>query len=71
MGAFAGPSASEAEVLDHYRVRVIGRASTLRHRFYAISAERRLSHPAVVAIADMAREITFLPAKQAPRAKGR
>ena len=71
VGAFAGPSASQAEVLDHYRVRVIGRASTLRHRFYAISAERRLSHPAVVAIANMAREITFRPAKEAPRTKGR
>ena len=50
---------------------MIGRASTLRHRFNAISAERRLSHPAVVAIADMAREITFRPAKGKPRAKGR
>ena len=59
VGAFAGPTASEAEVLDRYRVRVIGRANTLRQRFYAISAERRLSHPAVVAIADTAREITF------------
>ncbi len=59
VGIFAGPSAIEAEVLRRYRVRVIGRVATLRQRFYAISAERRLSHPAVVAIADTAREVIF------------
>ncbi len=59
LGVFAGPSAIEAEVLKRYRLRVIGRVSTLRQRFYAISAERRLSHPAVVAIADAARKVIF------------
>ncbi len=59
LGVFAGPSAIEAEVLKRYRLRVIGRVSTIRQRFYAISAERRLSHPAVVAIADAARKVIF------------
>lgn len=59
LGVFAGPSAIEAEVLKRYRLRVIGRVGTLRQRFYAISAERRLSHPAVVAIADAARKVIF------------
>ena len=59
VGVFAGPSAIEAEVLRRYRLRVIGRVSTIRQRFYAISAERRLSHPAVVAIADAARKVIF------------
>ena len=59
VGVFAGPSAMDAEVLRRYRLRVIGRVSTLRQRFYAISAERRLSHPAVVAIADVARKVIF------------
>ncbi len=59
IGVFAGPSAIEAEVLKRYRLRVIGRVGTLRQRFYAISAERRLSHPAVVAIADAARKVIF------------
>lgn len=59
VGVFAGPSAIEAEVLRRYRLRVIGRVSTIRQRFYAISAERRLSHPAVVAIVDAARKVIF------------
>jgi LysR family transcriptional activator of nhaA len=59
VGVFAGPSTIEAEVVRRYRLRVIGRVGTLRQRFYAISAERRLSHPAVVAIADTARAVIF------------
>ena len=59
LGVFAGPSIIEAEVVRRHRVRVIGRVGTLRQRFYAISAERRLSHPAVAAIADAAREAIF------------
>lgn len=59
VGVFAGPSAIEADVLRRYRLRVVGRVGTLRQRFYAISAERRLSHPAVVAIVDVARKVIF------------
>jgi LysR family transcriptional activator of nhaA len=35
---------------------VIGRTEEIRERFYAISVERRLRHPAVVAMAEAARE---------------
>ncbi len=59
VGVFAGPTAIEAEVLRRYRLKVVGRVRTLRQRFYAISAERRLSHPAVVAIAATARKVIF------------
>lgn len=38
------------ETLARQGVRVIGRAETCRQQFYAITAERRLVHPAVVAI---------------------
>ncbi|HEX2205965.1 MAG TPA: hypothetical protein VHG91_21800 [Longimicrobium sp.] len=39
-----------------YRVEVVGRIGDVRERFYAISIERRLKHPAVVAISQAARE---------------
>ena len=54
LGAFASPSMMEQEVRKHYDVQVIGRVEPLRQRFYAVSAERRLSHPAVIAICQAA-----------------
>ena len=59
IGMFAGPSIIEAEVIKRYRLRVVGRVSAIRQRFYAISADRRLSHPAVIAIAHAAHESVF------------
>jgi LysR family transcriptional activator of nhaA len=40
-------------------VRVIGRAPDLRERLYAITAERRIKHPAVSLITEAAREGRF------------
>jgi len=59
MGLFAAPSAIEAEVQRQYGVRVIGRTEAVRERFYAISIERKLKHPAVVAISEVARRELF------------
>jgi len=59
LGFFAAPSVIEREVASQFGVRAIGRTDEVRERFYAISVERRLRHPAVVAIADSARERTF------------
>jgi LysR family transcriptional activator of nhaA len=55
-GVFAIPAIIEDEVCRQYGVRVIGRIETLRERFYAVSVERRLKHPAVVAILEAARQ---------------
>ena len=55
-GVFAAPSVIEEEVQRAYRVGVIGRADKLRERFYAISVEKRMQHPAVVAISKSARQ---------------
>jgi LysR family transcriptional activator of nhaA len=55
VGVFAGPSAVEREIRKQYGVQVLGRVAEVRERFYAISAERRLKHPAVIAISDSAR----------------
>ena len=55
VGAFCAPSVVEAEVQRTFDVQVIGRLRGVRERFYALSAERRIRHPAVLAIADAAR----------------
>ena len=59
IGLFASPTAIEGEVVRQYGVEVVGHASEVRERFYAISIERRLRHPAVVAISRRAREDVF------------
>ena len=54
-GLFAMPSAIEAEVKRQYKVRVVGRLGAVRQRFYAITVERKLRTPAVLAISERAR----------------
>jgi LysR family transcriptional activator of nhaA len=58
-GVFAAPTAVEDEVLRMYGVRIVGREPGIRERFYAISVEKRLKHPAVVAISRAARTRLF------------
>ena len=58
-GIFAAPTAVEEDVLRMYGVRVVGREPAIRERFYAISVEKRLKHPAVVAISRAARTRLF------------
>jgi LysR family transcriptional activator of nhaA len=54
-GIFTTPTAVEIDVLDKYSVTVIGRTEEVKERFYAISAERKIKHPAVAAITEAAR----------------
>ena len=51
-GVFAAPTSVEADVARAFGVRIIGRIDEIRERFYAISAERRLTNPAVAALLD-------------------
>ncbi|MBX3647148.1 MAG: transcriptional activator NhaR [Rhodocyclaceae bacterium] len=59
IGIFAAPSAIAGEVRQQYGVVPIGSTHAVTERFYAISVERRLTHPAVVAISSAAREELF------------
>lgn len=59
LGVFSVPSAVEKDVCEQYGVSVIGRVPTLRARFYAITVERRVKHPAVVAMCTTAKERLF------------
>ena len=59
IGIFCASSVIEKEVQKQYRVKVVGRLPQIKERFYAISLERRLRHPAVVAVSDSARKNLF------------
>ena len=58
-GIFAAPTVVEDDVRRMYGVSVVGREESIRERFYAISIEKRLKHPAVVAIAQAAKQRLF------------
>ena len=56
---FPAPAAIEQDVCRFYGVRVVGRTSAVRERYYALVVERRLKHPGVLAITSAAREEVF------------
>lgn len=58
-GVFPAPTAIEAEIISQYGVRVVGRTDRVVERFYAITVERRIKHPAVKAISTNAHERIF------------
>lgn len=58
-GIFAMPSIIDAEVQRQFDVTAIGHTDEIEQCFYAITVERRLRHPAVVAIAEAARSHIF------------
>jgi LysR family transcriptional regulator, transcriptional activator of nhaA len=62
LGFFAVPTVIEAEVCAQLGLVGLGRIDEVRERYYAITVERRLRHPAVVALADVARQETFAAA---------
>lgn len=55
LGFFALPTLVVKEAVACYGFQVIGRIEDCRQQFYAISVERKLTHPAVVAITSRAR----------------
>jgi LysR family transcriptional activator of nhaA len=58
-GIFTSPTTVEDDVVAKYSVQVVGRTDDIKERFYAISAERRIKHPAVVEITETARSELF------------
>jgi LysR family transcriptional activator of nhaA len=59
LGIFPVPSVVADTVKRTYAVHFVGNADPVRERFYAISVERKLTHPAVVAISEEARHRLF------------
>ncbi|HEX8713798.1 MAG TPA: transcriptional activator NhaR [Terracidiphilus sp.] len=60
-GVFPLPSVGEAQIKKQKVLKIIGATSEVRTQFYAISAERKLQHPAVLAICNAARQELFNP----------
>jgi LysR family transcriptional activator of nhaA len=69
--AFVAHEPIAAEVERQYRVRRIATLPGLVERFYALTVERRLRHPGVLAISATAREHVFPPPGRARRRAGR
>jgi len=59
VGIFIVPTAIADEVEKQYDVESIGQTNDVREEFYAISVERKVVHPAVASITEMAREWLF------------
>lgn len=62
IGIFIAPSIIADEVQRQYGVKLIGQTDDVVERFYAISVERRLTHPAVLAVTEAARQALFAKA---------
>jgi LysR family transcriptional activator of nhaA len=59
VGLFLAPTVMERDVRRRLGVQRVGRIPDIRERFYAITVERRLRHPAVAAICEAARSDLF------------
>jgi LysR family transcriptional activator of nhaA len=59
-GIFIGPTVLESEIESQYRVKTLGRTQEIVEEFYAISVERRITHPCVVAITEAAKDQLFV-----------
>ena len=58
-GVFAAPAVLAQEIVQQYQVSLLGCPEDVWEEFYAISVERRISHPAVAAITAAARGKLF------------
>jgi LysR family transcriptional activator of nhaA len=54
LGLFAIPATIQNDVSSIYGLREVGRVDGVRERFYAVSVERKVRHPAVIAIRESA-----------------
>lgn len=58
-GVFMSPTILEKETVTQFGVKLIGRSEELVEEFFAVSVERRISHPCVAAITQNARGRLF------------
>jgi len=62
VGVFPVPAVIAEEVQEQNGVELIGHADEIEVRYYAISVERRLTHPAVLAVSQAAKRDLFVDA---------
>ena len=58
-GVFPAPTVVQEQIRKKYGVRALGELERVRERFYAISPERKIKHPAVARIVENAKEGIF------------
>ena len=58
-GVFIGPVLLESEIETQYGVKTLGRTAEIVEEYFAISVERRVTHPCVVAVTEAARDRLF------------
>ena len=68
---FPAPTAIAPEVCRHYGVVAFGATDAVRERYYALSVERRVTHPGVVALSATARGDLFARGGPDRRTPGR
>ena len=59
LGLFAAPTVAADAIKKQHEVKAIGRITSVKERFYAITVERRLRHPAAIALSTAARNDLF------------
>ena len=59
LGFMSVPTMITKEIVARFGLRVIGRTEDCRQQFYAVTAERKLAHPAVLAITSQDRAALF------------
>ena len=69
VGIFVGPTVLAHEIEKQFNVKTLGVATDVENEFFAISVERRISHPCVVAITQSARNDLFAVPAKARRAR--
>lgn len=68
IGIFPGPTTIESEICRMYGAGIVGRTDKVVERYYTISPERKLKHPAVVLITEEARSGLFVEQTLNPKA---
>jgi LysR family transcriptional activator of nhaA len=58
-GVFPAPAVISNEVTSRYQVKLLGQAEDIRNRFFAITVERHVRHPAVQAVSAAAHTALF------------
>lgn len=59
LGVFPAPAVIATEVARHYQVARIGQTDEIRERYFAITVERHVRHPAVLAMSETAHSDLF------------
>ena len=70
VGLFVAPTAIADYMCKQYRVEALGHIDTINEQLYAITTERKLTHPAIIAISQMAHDELFGNVPGSPQTKG-